>query len=235
MIFDILSLIFVVVFAIVGFKTGAAKVIARLLALVSAFILSVFLSHFLAELVYNTFISKTITDNISVVLNDSALSTANEKAVALFEGLPKFLSNSLVYFGIDEAKVSSLFDLSAADKIESLIMTPVVGVISIIFFIILFIILLFLLKKAFSFIARVFRLPVIRVLDSAIGLIFGLLEGVFAVYILAFLLKLAIPLTGGDIYILNEAYVSSSYVFSMFYFGTFNSFVQSFIYSLGNI
>lgn len=235
MIFDILTLIIIVVFAIVGFKTGAAKVIARLLALVCAFVLSLFLSHFLAELVYNTFIRQAVMDNITKVINDSALASASDKATALLEGLPELLSNSLVYFGIDNARIASLFDVKAAEKIQSLIMTPVVGVISIILFIILFIILLFLLKKVFSFVAKVFRLPVIRVIDSAVGLVFGLLEGGFAVYILAFLLRLAIPLTGGELYILNEAYVSSSYVFSMFYFGTLNSFVQSFIYSLGNI
>lgn len=235
MILDILSLIIILVFAIIGIKTGAAKVICRLLSVVIAFLAAVFLSHFLAELVYNTFIRQTIIDNISKVVNDSALSTAADKAAGLLGGLPMVLSNSLAYFGVTEVKLSSMFDTSAVESIEGVIMTPVVGVISIVFFVILFILLLFLLKKVMGGISKIFRLPLIRVVDSAFGFVLGLFEGLLVVYILAFLLKLVIPLTGGDLFILNEVYVADSIFFSLLYFGGLTSVVQSFIYSFSNI
>ena len=114
-------------------------------------------------------------------------------------------------------------------------MTPVVGVISIIFFVILFLILLFLLRKVFGGIARIFRLPIIRIVDSLAGFVLGLLEGLLCVYILAFAFKLIIPLTGGELFILNEAYVSESLFFSLFYFGDLITIIQSFIYSFSNI
>lgn len=235
MIFDIISLIIIVVFAIIGAKTGAAKVIFRLLSFVCSLLLAVFLSHFLAELVYNAFIKQTITDNISKVINDTALATTADKAAELFSIFPAFFANSLSYFGVTEASVASMFDSSAVSGIEGVIMTPVVGVISIVFFVILFILLLFLLKKVFGGISKIFRLPIIRVVDSAIGFVLGIIEGALAVYLLALMIKLIIPLTGGDLFFINEAYVSKSFFFSLFYFGGLNSLVQSFIYSFSNI
>ena len=163
------------------------------------------------------------------------MATAAEKAAGFLTSLPLFLTNSLAYFGVNEAKVSELFGSSAVSAVEEVVMTPVVGIISIVFFVILFIILLFLLKKVFGGIAKLFRLPLIRVVDSALGFVLGLVEGLLAVYILAFALKLIIPLTGGELFIINEAYVSESMFFSLFYFGGLNSIIQSFIYSFSNI
>jgi len=235
MILDIISLIIIVVFAIIGVKTGAAKVVFRLLSVVCAFLLSVFLSHFLAELVYNVFIKQTITENISKVVNDSTLNTTAEKATQLLSSFPLVLTNTLAYFGVTEDSVSKMFDTSAVSGIENVVMTPVVGVVSIIFFVILFILLLFVLKKVFGGISRIFRLPLVRVVDSAFGFVLGLLEGVFAVYIFAFILKLVIPLTGGELFVFNESYVADSLFFSLFYFGGLNTLVQGFIYSFNNI
>ena len=235
MILDIISLIIILLFAIIGLKTGAAKAVCRLLSVVSAFLLAVFISHFLAELVYNVFIKQTIINNVSVVINDSTMATAAEKASGFLTSLPFFLTNSLAYFGVNEAKVSELFGSSTVLAVEEVVMTPVVGIISIVFFVILFIVLLFLLKKVFGGIAKLFRLPLIRVVDSALGFVLGLVEGLLAVYILAFALKLIIPLTGGELFIINEAYVSESMFFSLFYFGGLNSIIQSFIYSFSNI
>lgn len=235
MILDIISLIIIVIFAIIGVKTGAAKVVCRLLSVVCSLLLAVFLSHFLAELVYNAFIKQTIIDNISKVMNDTALTTTADKATELLATFPAVFTNSLSYFGVTEAKVTSMFDDSAVSSIEELIMTPVVGVISIIFFVILFVLLLFLLKKVFGGISKIFRLPLIRVVDSVIGFVLGLVEGALAVYLLALVLKLIIPLIGGDLFILNEAYVSDSIFFSLFYFGGLSSLVQGFIYSFSNI
>ena len=234
MLFDIISLILIVIFAIIGIKTGAAKTICRFLSYVIAFVAAAFCSHFLAELVYNVFLKQTITDKITIVLNDSALHTAGEKATELFAGFPAFFTNTLNYFGVNEGRVLSLVESSAAGAIENLLMAPVVGIVSIVLFIILFFVLLFIVKKLLNLVAKLFRLPVIRIADSAVGLVIGLLEGVIVVYILAFALKLIIPLTGGDIFILNEAYVSKSLFFSLFYYGGFISFVQSFIYSFSN-
>ena len=235
MILDVISLLIILLFVIIGIKTGAAKAVCRLLSVVSAFLLAFFISHFLAEFVYNAFIKQTIINNVSTVVNDPTMATAVEKATGFLASLPLFLTNSLAYFGVNESKVSELFGTSAVSAVEEVVMTPVVGVISIVFFIILFIVLLFLLNKVFGAVAKLFRLPLIRVVDSVLGLVLGLFEGLLAVYILAFAFKLIIPLTGGELFIINEAYVSESMFFSLFYFGGLNTIIQSFIYSFSNI
>lgn len=236
MILDIITLVIILVFAIIGIKTGAAKAVCRLLAVAVSLAFSVFLSHFLAELVYNAFIKQTIMEKISEVISDSSMTTAAQKASGILSSMPMFLSNSLAYFGVTEAKVAQIFNASsAAEGIEEVIMTPIVGVISLVLFILLFFVLLFILRKIFGAVSKIFRLPVIRIADSVAGFALGLIEGVLVVCVLAFSLKLIMPLSGGNIFILDEAYISESYIFSFFYFGGIISFVQSFIYSFSNI
>ena len=234
MIYDIISLIIILVFAIVGARKGAAKVFFNLLSYVAAFLTSVFLSHFLAEVVYNTFIKQTITNNITNVIHDSNLATASEKASEFLSALPAFFANAFSYFGISTDSFSAMFTDSAVSGIEGVVMTPVVGVISLILFIILFVILLFLFKKLFGAIAKIFRLPIINIADTIVGMAFGILEGLLAVCMIAFLLKLLIPLTGGDILFFNETYIADSVFFSFVYFGGLFSLVQEFIYSFSN-
>ena len=234
MILDIITLILIVVFAIIGAKKGAAKVFFNLLSYVAAFLFSIFLSHFLAELVYNTFLKQTITDNITNVMNDSGLATATEKASDFLSALPAFFANAFSYFGVSEDSFSAMFTDSAVSGIEGAVMTPVVGVTSLILFIILFVVLLFVFKKIFGAIAKIFRLPLINIADTVVGLVLGILEGILAVYLLALLLKLIIPLTGGNILFLNETYIADSVLFSFFYFGGLSSVLQGFLYSISN-
>lgn len=234
MIYDIVSLIVIVVFAIIGAKKGAAKVFFNLLSYVAAFVASVLLSHFLAEIVYNAFLKQTITDNITSVINDASVTTASEKAAEFLSTLPAFFANAFSYFGTSADSFTAMFTDSAVSGIEAVVMTPIVGIISLILFIILFAVLLFVFKKLFGAIAKLFRLPLINVADTIVGLVFGILEGILAVYIMAFLIRLIIPLTGGDVLFFNETYVADSVFFSLFYFGGLSTVVQGFVYSISN-
>lgn len=232
MFFDILSLIIIVIFAIIGVKNGAAKVVCRILSVAAAFVLAVFLSHFLAELVYNTFIKQTITESINSAVINSYSGSAAEKAVELLSNLPVLLSNVLAYFGVSEASVAAMLSSSASNALEAAVMTPVVGIISVIFFIILFIAFRFLLNKVFSAVAKVFRLPVIRVLDSFLGVVFGVVEGFLLLWVFALVLRLVIPLTNGSFFVFSESYLADSVFFSLLYFGDISELVQGFIYKL---
>ena len=119
------------------------------------------------------------------------------------------------------------------NTIENAVMTPVVAVISLILFLILFGLILFLVRKLINLVVKLFRLPVIRVLDSAVGLFIGLMEGLILIYILAIAVSIAIPFTGGNLYLLNEGYINSSYVFSLIYNGEIVNSLQNFIFSIG--
>lgn len=230
MFFDIFSLIILIIFAIIGVKTGAAKAVCRLLSFLCALGLAVVASHFLAELVYSTFLRQTILDNIKSAVNSTSLSSASEKAAQLLMGFPTFVSNALAYFGVNDTGLTSVIESHSVAGAESMLKTPVVGVISLVFFIILFVLLLFFLKKLFGGIAKLFRLPVIRVLDSTLGLVLGLAEGVLTIFVFALALKLLIPLTDGSCFVFNEAYIAQSWVFSLIYFGDFSLLVQGFIF-----
>ncbi len=233
MLFDIISLIIIVISLIIGFKTGAAKVIGRLFSLVISFLCAVFLSHILASFIYTTFIQAAVINNITEIANNSALATASQKANELLSDFPIIFANIMSYFNVTESSVTDLYNSSAMNTIENAVMTPVVAVISLILFLILFGLILFLVRKLINLIVKLFRLPVIRVLDSAVGLFIGLMEGLILIYILAIAVSIAIPFTGGNLYFLNEGYINSSYVFSLIYNGEIVNSLQNFIFSIG--
>ena len=101
MLFDIISLIIIIISLIIGFKTGAAKVIGRLFSLVISFLCAVFLSHILASFIYTTFIQAAVINNITEVANNSALTTASQKASELLSGFPIIFANIMSYFNND--------------------------------------------------------------------------------------------------------------------------------------
>lgn len=234
MIFDIISIIFLLVFAVIGAKTGAAKAFARFFSFILAFTAAAFLAHFIAQVIYSAFIKTAIISNINSVINDAGLTTASQKAAELFSGFPVVFANILTYFGISQLSLTSMLDAGAVNSIEGLFMTPVVAVISIILFIILSGILLFVVRKLMFLVAKLFRLPVIRIVDSVLGLFVGLLEGMLLVFVFAMAIKLAIPFTSGNLLVLNEEYISESYFFSIIYFGNFSDIVQNFVFSFNN-
>ena len=233
MLFDIISLIIIIVFLIIGYKVGAAKVIGRFAALVFAFISAVCLSRLLANFIYYAFIHKAVLNNITSIANDSGLATAAQKTNELLSSSPAFFANILSYFNINDASFSALFNESAISSIENAFMVPVVAIISLILFIILFGVILFLSRKLVKILVKLFRLPLIKVFDSAIGLIFGLIEGILIIYILAITVSIIIPFTNGNVYILNEEYINKSLVFTFIYSGNIVSFLQNLFFSIG--
>lgn len=235
MILDIVSLILIIIFIIIGIKKGAAKVISGFAAAIASFVISIFGAHFLSTLVYNLFFKQTIISNINSIINNPKLSSSTDKADAFLNSFPAMFNNIFDYFDTKEENLANWFKMSSVDKIENLIKAPITGIISIIFFILIFIIMFFLLNKLFGLLAKVFRLPVIRVVDSLFGFFLGALEGILAVYFIVLIFRLLIPLTGNEVFLFNEEYVYSSYFFSRLYSGGLTSFLQSFLFSLDNI
>ena len=232
MILDIITLIIIIIFMIIGLKKGAAKIFGSFFSVLISFAASVVLSHLLASIIYSTFIQAAIIKNINSVANDVGLVTASQKASELFSAFPAFVSNILAYFNVNEGVIADLFNTSAINNIESAFMAPVVAVISLILFLILFGFILFITKKLINLIVKIFRLPVIRILDSIVGMCIGVVEGALIIYILAMLISIIIPFTSGELYILNEKYINDSYVFSLIYNGNIVSDIQNFVFSI---
>lgn len=235
MILDIVSLVIILIFIVAGIKNGAAKVISGFAAAIASFVVSIFGAHFLSMLVYNLFFKQTIISNINSIISNPKLVTAAEKADAFLSSVPGMFNNAFDYFDTTEANLVNWFQSSSVDKIENLIKAPITGIVSVITFILIFALVFFLLKKLFGLLAKVFRLPVIRVVDSLFGFFLGALEGILAVYFIVLIFRLLIPLTGNRLFLFNEEYVSCSYFFSRLYSGGLTSFLQSFLFGLDNI
>lgn len=235
MFYDIIFLIIIVIFAIIGFTCGFSKILRRVFSVVCAFFLTLFAAHYLAELIYNVFMRSAVISNINSAVHQSGLDNALDKAGQLLSSFPAFLTNVFEYFEITQSSLASLINDSATESIESLFMTPIVGLMSVLIFILLFGFIFFLCSKLFKAVFKLFRLPVIRILDSVAGLLFGIIEGLIVVYIFTLLLRIIIPLTDGEWLFINESYIKESFVFSKLYFGGIINFFQSTVFRFNAI
>lgn len=242
MIYDLILLIILIVFVVAGIRRGAAKTLLSLVALVASAVLSVALSRFLSQLIFDLFIRGALEDSINSVLANAVVGDVAQTAADIISALPAFILSAMTYFGMPEASFESFCAQSIAEKgeaastaITDAVMPTVTGAISAVVGIILFIVLTVVLSKVAGIIAKVFRLPVIRIADSLLGGVLGLAEGVLTVFVAVVLLKMFIPLFSGNWTFLSAEYIESSYVFSAFYSGKLTDWIQQFTYNADKI
>ncbi len=230
MVLDIFAIIILLISCYVGYRNGGAKTIVSLLGTVLAFSVATFLGDILSGLIYDSFISQSVVDGVSTY----AASTQTVSVAPTVDSLPSFVQSIVDFTGFESN--SSLINAvnSAKDtvalSVESAIRPLVVSVLSfiittVLFFIVHFIIRLVLLKP----IIAVFRLPLIRAVDSAIGVICALLCAVLLISFLAFLLKLITPYISDMPQFLSEETIYNSYIFKHFFNGNIFYAVTSII------
>lgn len=242
MVYDILFLGVVVFFAVIGFRRGAAKTLLSILSLIVAAVASMLLSRMFSQFIFDAFIRQSIIDNINTAISDSVIGDAATSAAAVVAALPRFALSAMSYFGAFDgsfenycADVLTLSDADPAATITEAVMPSITGAISTILGIILFVVLLFLLRKLSNLIAKIFKLPLLRTVNSFVGGIIGILEGVAAVCVLAALVKLILPLFSADFASAGEQYIENSYIFSLIYSGKLTSWIQLFVYNVGKL
>ncbi|MBQ7505344.1 MAG: CvpA family protein [Ruminococcus sp.] len=226
MILDIIIVSVVLMFALIGLKRGIAKTVYGLLCLAAAGILAYLSGKLLAEFVYNNFILSSITDSVKTSFEASSVNS-EKVSENVFTALPAIFSGVLAGMGITQKGFASSLD-SASDFTQKAAMTTVENVISPVlisflsvgFIALLFIIFILILKFVIGRkILKLFKLPVIKWVNSLLGFVFGVGEGAVIVFVGITVLRI-VSFFSSDPTISKEL-IDSSHIFSSIYYWDF--------------
>lgn len=218
MIYDIIVIAIIIISVIIGFRRGAAKSVVTLIGSFASLLVAVFLGEYLAELIYDSYLRQAIIDGVTTSVENGS------KDVIGSGVLPAFVSFVLNLTGFD----TSPFFESAAESVPTAIAlgfeasagTVVISVLSLLLTLIINIVVYFIFRKlVLRLLLAIFKLPVIRLLNKLLGVVFSLISALLIISFIAFLFKLVMPYITDMPFILSESTIYNSYIFYHFYSG----------------
>ncbi|MBQ4128451.1 MAG: CvpA family protein [Ruminococcus sp.] len=225
MIYDIIVILIILISVVVGYKVGAAKTLLSLIGSIATFMLAVFLGDYLSNLIYDNFISQSIISSVTESLSVNG-STISANTLPLFVRFAFGLTNTDLESLLSNAV--NAFPETVATSVESALKPVVISVLSFLFTSILFIVVYFLFRVLLlKVLLRIFKLPIIKGLNSILGVLCALINSVLLISFLAFLLKLIMPYLNNVPYIFSESIIYNSYIFYHFYSGNIFSTILS--------
>ncbi len=187
---DVVIVAVMLITVIVSYKRGFFKSVmsfaSSLLAFFAAVFFTPYLSEFLCENVFMTGISAGIAETLGSLLSVSGNALSTEQ---LFNDMPEALTAIIDRFGVDLDAFTAQFSTSELASPETVaamadyIARPIAEAISsVVSFFGIFLAALIILKIVTAVIGAVFELPVLKQLNSVLGLVFGILcAGLYAV------------------------------------------------------
>lgn len=191
---DFVLLFIFILFVIIGAKKGFAKSLLEVAAVILALVLAYCLSTPIATGIYDTFIEKNVVSSIQEEIKDGNISvqeTLNEFDEKVAE-IPDFVLSLAKTVGINLDTVREgvkNFASSTSDNVPSLvekIIEPaVVTVISAIAFLVLAVVLVIVLRIIAGLLSKVFELPVVGKVNTALGGVLGAVKGLLIVVLIS--------------------------------------------------
>ena len=191
MLANILILLIIIAFLVMGVSRGLAKSLLNLVGLIISLTLTRYIAPMLSELVYKSFIRQGILDNLEKTISSRGVDYAAQNC---FDSAPGWISGLLRFFGgilgadpqSVQQKISSgseSFSSNAAAAIEQSVGQLIMLMFAVIFSAILFFIIFLIVKKLIKHALVLFKLPVIKQVNAVLGGLLGAIEGVvFALF-----------------------------------------------------
>ncbi len=215
----ILDVILVVVFAAFIFaaaKKGFMLSLLELIAVIVALALAYQFSPVVAQAAYDGVVEESLIETVELQIDETLnVSTTAKQAEVIITAIPDFMVSFASSVGVDveaiKTKISSeTFSAEnlATELVVKVAQPIVVGALTVVFFLILAGVLLFALKFAAQLLAKVFKLPLIKTANQALGGVLGACKGVIVIVFICTILQFIFA--GGDNEIakaVNESYV----------------------------
>lgn len=217
---DILLIALFIYYIVSASKKGLALSLLDFAATLLAGVAAYFLSALVAPALYGAFFEKTVVTAIEAQLPSSASAASiAQETQAVIDSLPEFVLKVANSVGINVSSISadigsmnlagSSMAQALADNVAQPIITAVIRAIS---FIVLLVISVILFKILARFINKVFKLPVLKTANKALGAVVGALKGAVAVLLVALSLSVFASLIGDSTSKLVEIIDSSKIV-----------------------
>lgn len=170
-------------FILLGIWRGAAKTLLNFAAITANSFISHYLAAGIAQAVYNNLLKESVLGNIQNLITQHGAQYAVEHSLgALPDWVLKMVGATTGAFGVTPDQLQGRLALSAeqsrqlAQTIEKPIGELSVTVLSFLLMIVIFIVLMIVFKLLIKMVLGVFRIPVIRQVNMALGGVLGILE-----------------------------------------------------------
>lgn len=240
MIYDIILAAILALFIIIGVRKGAAKSLSGLLVSFVSYVGATFLGKLISVKFYQMVLQPTIYNTVVNNVTSFSSEELNNRINSLEFG---WLDFNIGKFNIADGLKDKIGDYvrgqisiddlatSAGNTTLNVVEPIIVGILTFFITIFLFFILFVLLRKfVVPLLLKVFKLPVIRQLDVALGVVVGIVEAFLVISMLGYLLSQLIPQISTEEYLLQESTINKSFIFKHFYsgniFSTFASWLK---------
>ena len=215
---DVIFLAVVLLCVIVGFQKGFVKSLIEFIGYIVSVIGAAYLGNTLSVYLYNAVLRDLLVKKISAAISAETAITVEQKANAIFTGLPKFVTNAMNTHGITAKSLGKSLSGSAsaaAPKAADMIAPIIISFTKIILTILIFFLFIMLVRLIAKAMDMVCKLPVLHQMNSLFGSIFGLLKGIIVVMLLCALLQIAVPMLKEKSWGITPKDLNSSYTYKV--------------------
>lgn len=230
MIFDVIVVVIFIVLIALNIYRGAARSLARLIATVVSYLTATAIGQWLSQLSYNAIVRPALEKAVT-----NAVSGVSTKAAdGIISALPSWLTGITNLDAEDLTRAFSDPISNATDTISEAVNTAVkpvaCGILTFFITIIVFLFLMMILQRILVRpLARLFRFPVLNVINRVGGAVIGVIDAVLLVCMLAYLTKLILVNVGSNSSWFNESTINNSFIFYHFYSGNIFTWIGSMI------
>lgn len=230
---DGIVILLFIIFVYDGFKRGVVKSAIDLIGALIALFLSYYMATQFSQIIFDSFIRQNLIESISKALNETSGKDVNTQVEAIFLSLPKYISNTLGFYGVTPHTINTTISSSvgnATEQVLSNISPVVINLIRSVLVSVLFVLLLSLVGVISRALNRAFRLPLLKQINEIAGAVFGVLKCVIILLVITLVLRVFIPTLSNVPDILSESTIDSTYIFKFIYN---NNPLYSLLHSLG--
>jgi len=214
--FDLLLVAVIVLFAYIGKKRGFIKSFFSFFGSIISFFLSSLLAHPVGDFLSEKMISPALQN---AFVNRFSDAVGNSTSVD-FSALPEAAKQVLSTFGITVSEAETIvleasenMSGGAASVLAQHVVPPVANAVGFaLSFVLLFVVFSVAIRVLVSVLNLISKLPFLNFSNKTLGLLVGVVEGLFISILLSELLRLSEPyLQGGDIPVLSGIHLVETY------------------------
>lgn len=224
---DVVTIALIVVCAVASYRNGFLRSFVAFIGTAAAFIAAIMMSDPLAVNAYDVMLEEKVTTAVEESIEEYGVEGVEnilEKTDALIEMLPASLANVVenkITGEIIEEKYLEFMEgngenISAALS-EKIIEPILTGTIQILIFCLIFIVGGMIMKLISRLVGGVRYVPLFGSLDRALGGVFGLIQGMLYVFVLAAVLWLLIQITNDGLSFATQASAGETMLFGRFF------------------
>jgi len=213
---DIILIIIFLITILLGIRRGFIKSAARFIGTVIAACVAAYLAGLASEWIFNALFRDPLLEKVNESISGL---TGMESIMGVFQTLPDFIIRALESAGVTADSLMSGINAGqgqAAEIIVEMISPVFIGFIKVLTVIVLFLLLMIVVRALSNFIDSLFDLPILNVVNSALGGVFGFLIGLLVVWIVMAVLQVFTPMLSAELQTAVDSSIKTSAVASIF-------------------